>query len=272
MTTASQVLEGVRNLIPGLTPQSLSQLYIAAFKGDLLESTIFRELVLSLKKTSSDLLANLLTCISSFLSQSPFSEDRQIQCDNILKGLESLLQKVSSTELPLRSKHDLRNQTFRTTVVAQKVGLQIHETRVSEHAAKYSEILENFVEWFKEYMKDALVSIDDILFAEIIVYDNTYPDSAVFTPRSRPALERALSSPHDYLNCDCCTQTEEVGYETAQVRLSLTGKQGNLLASQPSTALLYQLYQESGTAINVSDLWTAFIGVLGDDEDEQEAM
>lgn len=210
MTTASQILEAVRNQIPGLSPQSLSQLYLLAFKGDVLESAIFRELMLSLRKTSSDLLTTQLTCISSFFASTPTCNTRQKECDRILKKLDSLLQKVPSAELPLRSKHDLRNQTARTTVVAQKVGLQIHETRVSEHAAKYSELLEEFVEWFQQYMKDTLVSIDDVLFSEVIVYDNVYPDSAVFTPRSRPALERALTSPHDYLNCSCCTQNEEV--------------------------------------------------------------
>lgn len=57
----------------------------------------------------------------------------------------------------------------------------------------------------------------------------------------RAAIERALSCPRDYLACECCDQVE-----------------GQLAASQLTTALVYQLYLESGAVINVQDMWNAF--------------
>ncbi|KAI7647877.1 hypothetical protein KC318_g18310, partial [Hortaea werneckii] len=50
------------------------------------------------------------------------------------------------------------------------------------------------------------------------------------------------------------------------------GEEATLAATQPATAVLYQLYLESGNLINASDLWQAFQAVMGDDADEQQSM
>ena len=41
--------------------------------------------------------------------------------------------------------------------------------------------------------------------------------------------------------------------------------QPTLSGTQPATAILYQLYLESGALINVSDLWSAFFAIVGED-------
>jgi origin recognition complex subunit 3 len=43
-----------------------------------------------------------------------------------------------------------------------------------------------------------------------------------------------------------------------------------LSSTQPATAILYQLYLESGSLVNVSDLWSAFNAIVGEEEDEAE--
>jgi origin recognition complex subunit 3 len=50
--------------------------------------------------------------------------------------------------------------------------------------------------------------------------------------------------------------------------------QASLAPTQPATSLLYRLYLESGALINVSDLWSAFSAIVGEDDesDESEAM
>lgn len=49
--------------------------------------------------------------------------------------------------------------------------------------------------------------------------------------------------------------------------------QEGLGATQPPTALLYQLYLESGPLINTYDLWSAFLAVVGEQHnDEQTTM
>ena len=67
-------------------------------------------------------------------------------------------------------------------------------------------------------------------------------------------IERALAAPHDYLGCDCCDNRSRAG-DGGRGEISLSG-------TQPATAILYQLYLESGTLINIADLWAAFGAVI----------
>ena len=48
--------------------------------------------------------------------------------------------------------------------------------------------------------------------------------------------------------------------------------QGTLSSTQPSTAILYQLYLESGAMINVFDLWSAFNAIIGSEKTEEKAV
>lgn len=83
---------------------------------------------------------------------------------------------------------------------------------------------------------------------EAFLFDLRNPMKETFTPRPRFALERALANPFDYL----ISSTDSSG-----VRIS---------AKQPATAILYQLYLESGALVNIHDLWQAFYAVFENDQ------
>lgn len=54
---------------------------------------------------------------------------------------------------------------------------------------------------------------------------------------------------------------------------ALIREQDSLSGTQPPTAILYQLYLESGSLINAFDLWSAFQAVVKDQyEDEAVTM
>jgi len=63
----------------------------------------------------------------------------------------------------------------------------------------------------------------------------------VFASNIRPATERALSSPYDYLASELCEN----------------------MATQPATSIVYQLYLNAGSLINIYDLWSAFCSIVG---------
>jgi origin recognition complex subunit 3 len=48
------------------------------------------------------------------------------------------------------------------------------------------------------------------------------------------------------------------------------GNPAALSSTQPATAIVYQMYLESGTLINVTDLWSAFNAIAGDGTEENE--
>lgn len=223
-----------------------SDLYIKAMSGELGEASVLRESLLMVKKMPSDALVQLLSELSEY----------QEGMADILKDLNFLTKKNKATAAaPMRSEHDIRHATLRTTVVAQKVELSKHSSALSQQDKDYSKIVNRVDIALREYFHERLIDPKDLFLHEVLIYDAKSPYRDVFMPRPRFAVERALSSPHDYLGCDCCDPVEN-----------------GLSASQPATAILYQLYLESGALINVSDLWSAFqtIVVTEDTEDEEE--
>jgi len=221
------------------------ELYIKAMSGELGEAAVLRESLLMVKKMPSDTLTKLLSGLSE--SEAAVAE--------ILKDLTLLTKKNKATAAPMRSEHDIRHATLRTTVVAQKVELSKQTSALSQQDKDYSKIVNRVDVALRAYFNNRLINPEDLFLHEVLVYDAKSPYRDVFVPRPRFAVERALSSPHDYLGCDCCDPVEN-----------------GLSASQPATAILYQLYLESGALINAADLWSAFqtIVAIEDTEDEEE--
>ena len=216
--------------------------------GKLLDSTALRETLLSVKKSPSDIMLLMVQALSNI--HPTFSD--------LLRNLEELVSSQADEAAPLRSEHDVRHTTLRTTVVAQKVELSKQASALTQQDKEYSDIVNRVDGALREYFNKTLVNPKDIFLHELLIYDAKTPYRDVFTPKPRFAVERALSSPHDYLACNCCESVEN-----------------GLSSSQPATAVLYQLYLESGSLINTADLWSAFQTIMAtedaEDEDEEQA-
>ena len=224
-----------------------SELYIKAVAGELGEDTLIRELLLTVRKMSSDRLAALLEKLRSLNLQSAPLEG----LPQIWDTLDKLTKSQDATDEPLRSEHDLRHETLRTTVVAQKVEISKQRTALSERDAAYSKLVRQTHRLLESYFADNLMDVRTLFLDEIYFYDFKSPLRDVFAPRPRHSLERALATPHDYLGCSCCKPSTE-----------------GLSSTQPGTAILYQLYLESGALINAFDLWSAFYAIVGGDDGE----
>ncbi len=219
-------------------------------------SSLIRSLLLSLRKAPSDVMDEAITAVVNLSKQSKYHHDFQ----KTRSELSGLLKDKQDAWTPLRSEDDVQNSTLRTTVVAQKVELSKQKSTLSKQDAAYTTVLRNFTELLEQYFQETLVDPKSLPFHEVFIYDLKSPHREVFTPRPRHAIERALAAPHDYLDCDCCVPGKDDGDEQT------------LSASQPATAVLYQLYLESGSLINASDLWQAFQAVMGDEWTEEQNM
>lgn len=222
---------------------SWSELYIRAMSNELGAAAVLRESLLMVKKLPSDTLTQLLSQLSH--SQEAMAE--------ILEDLNQLTKTNKTPTAPLRSEHDIHHSTLRTTVVAQKVELSKQTSSLSQQDKAYSQIVNRVDVALRAYFAERLINPKDLFLHEVLIYDAKSPYRDVFMPRPRFAVERALSSPHDYLGCECCDPVEN-----------------GLSASQPATAILYQLYLESGAVINVADLWSAFQTIVGGEDTEDE--
>lgn len=239
-----EVIDTIQTCTPSTAPTPWSELYIKAMSGELLSSTILRDLQLSVKKMASDDLSALLDKLSgfSFLSISKSHQD-----------LASLIGQSKGGAVLLRSEHDIRHESLRTTIVAQKVELSKQKSNLSKQDTAYSRIVNDMDAILGEFFSSSLINPQELLLHESFIYDLKSPYRDVFTPKPRYAIERALSCPHDYLGCSCCDASDN-----------------GLSPTQPSTAILYQLYLESGALINISDLWSAFQTIVGGNQQEND--
>jgi origin recognition complex subunit 3 len=227
----------------------LSSIWIKAASADLLGSPLLRETMLSLKKVSSDKLLRLLDAIKTTFAPEACLYQRELE----------ELTRSSSAETPLRSQYDVRNESVRTTVVAQKVLLSKHKATLSEQDKAYSDLVGRFHDAIESWFSSQFINPQDLFLSEILMYDLRSPHTEVFQPRPRFAIERALSSPHDYLGCTCCSAE------------GVRDGESSLASTQPATAILYQLYLESGALINVSDLWAAFNAIVGEGGEDEDS-
>lgn len=180
------------------------------------------------------------------------SEDKKFvqTLSDMLEQLASLQSQTQLTGKPLRSQYSTRTKLLRTTVVAQKVQLSRDETSLSEEDKAFTELVDALVRSLAAEI--SCQPANAILFHELWMYESISPHKDVFIPRPGAIIERALSKPHDYLACACCSTAD-----------------GNA-ATLPATSILYHLYGEAGALVNVADLWSAFYALVGRGDDEDE--
>lgn len=228
----------------------ISEISTLALSGELHNSQMVEDILATTKTLDSDGLENLLPMIPEVLADSP--QLREIQAD-----FKALLQAYPGPR-PLRSEHDNRNSVMKTTVVKQRVNLTKSKAKQTKQNVEYTGIVDRLHDAFEAYLTETLVKPQDLFLHEAFLLDMRNPLKDTFAPRPRFAIERALSSPFDYL-------------------MSTSGMSENRLsAKQPATAILYQLYLESGAIVNAHDLWSAFYAVYeseqGDKCDERTTM
>ena len=222
-----------------------SEMYIQAMRAELSASAVFEDIMTSVKRLPSDSMEDLL----DDLAETSVSHE----LIGVLTELKRLTDHSKDAKGPLRSAYDVHHETLRTTVVAQKVSLSKNTSTLSTEDSAYTRIVDGIYTILCKYFESTLINPQDLFLNEILIFDSKSPHRDVFAPNPRFATERALSSPHDYLGCDCCA-----------------GSQGGLSATQPATAVLYQLYLETGALINTADLWSAFWTIVGGDDLEDE--
>ncbi|GES56970.1 origin recognition complex subunit [Aspergillus terreus] len=219
---------------------SISDLSVRALAGELQNSSYLEDILRAFKTLDSTTLQQIFAILPDILmEQSEFLE--------LKRDLETLVQTYPDAQ-PFRSEYDSHNSVVSTTVVQQRVKLNKGKAKLSEPDIEYTKIVDRFYSLTEASLTDVLLRPQDLFLHEAFLIDMKNPLKEVFAPRPRFAIERALSSPFDYLISDA---------ETANTKIS---------AKQPATAILYQLYLESGSLVNIYDLWQAFYAVFESDQ------
>ena len=246
-------------------PVDKVDLYIRAFRGTLNGSEAVRGVLDSVKRMTPNALVAFIKGVVEAMEGGSTELDLEgwltpehetfTELADVLAEARSILDKSAEARKPVRSQYAIQSQGLRTTVVAQKVQLSYENSTLSKLDLQYTALIDRVSKLFEQYF--VFEDPNSLFLHEIWLYDSLTPYSDVFTPRPRFAIEQALSAPYDYLRS--CKETGDA--------LSLTN---------PATAILYQMYLECGSLINVSDIWTAFHSIVGGDDcdgsDERTAL
>ncbi|PYH46669.1 putative origin recognition complex subunit 3 [Aspergillus saccharolyticus JOP 1030-1] len=229
---------------------SLSDISIRALAGELQSSAFYEDFLRSIKTLDSNQLKELIAMLPATLTDSPVFG--QIQAD-----FDTLLQTYQGTE-PLKSGYDKQHSVVATTIIQQRVKLSKSKARLPKENADFTNIIHRVYTLLEAFFEDTSIRPKELILHEVFLFDMRNPIKEVFSPRPRFAVERALSSPFDYLISPSGDLTVSIS------------------AHQPAAAILYQLYLESGSLVNVHDLWQAFYAVFeseqGDSCDERSIM
>ncbi|EAW15103.1 putative origin recognition complex subunit 3 [Aspergillus clavatus NRRL 1] len=221
----------------------ISELSIRALSGELQNSSSVEDMFKILKTLDSARL-------SDFMGNLPEGVIRREDFQELKRDFDVLLQEYPGVE-PLRSEYDGRQSVVATTVVQQRVKLNKGKAKATKQSVEYTRIMDRLYVLLEEYLAGDLLRPQDLFLHEVFFIDMKNPLKETFTPRPRFAIERALSTPFDYLLS---------ASDTAETKLS---------AKQPATAILYQLYLESGSLVNVNDIWQAFYTIFESEQGDK---
>ena len=224
-----------------ITEQSAVVDCIQRMGGDELSAVLSRIIALFSEGDSS---LNLGPCTEQ--------DDAKLQgaLESQLVELDGLRAAAKSKGFSLRSKYSGQSKVMRTTVIAQRVQLSQDSAALRDEDKKLTTIVDRVTQLLTTHFADT--DPNTVLFSECWLYDSRSPSREVFVPRPRAVFERSLGRPHDYLGCACCKPGEE-----------------GIQATLPATAILYHLYLETGSLINVADLWSAFHALVGQQPQQQ---
>ncbi|KAM7222341.1 Origin recognition complex (ORC) subunit 3 N-terminus domain containing protein [Rhypophila decipiens] len=250
----------------GLLKGSFPDIYVNALENGIALSNnhFFSQVIDAIKRLSAEKVLSLARSLTRAIKTGSAeldlpsweSQDEGLlsQFTYTIEQVSTLLRQAAKSGNPLKSKYTAQSKVLRTTVVAQKVQLSRDSATLTEQDMKFTAVVDSLIDTLSAFIW--LQPIKVIFLNEVWVYNSRKPYREVFIPRPGMVIDRALGRPHDYLGCECC----------ALVRAQKRGD-AVVMGSMPATAILYHLYLEAGSLVNVADLWAAYFTLVGDEED-----
>jgi origin recognition complex subunit 3 len=235
------------------------ELYLAATSGDLSETDFARRVIDSTKRMEADELLVFINKVvgamegSTELGLDEWANDNPLfteELTSIQEKVSALAKEAEETGNPVRSSYAIHSKGVRTTVIAQRVQLSYEKSTLTKQDKEFTSLVDRLCKWLTESF--TVGNPREVFLSEVWTYDSTFPYRDAFTPHPRSAVEHALSTPYNYMDCECCESVEGIS------------------GTNPTTAILYQMYLETGSLINIADLWAAFSEMVSQDKDDED--
>ena len=263
-----QLLQAM-SILSSFSSESLNKidLYMTAFQGGLAGSDYVKRAIDSLKRMAPDNLVKFIEGISNCIENGNSEVNLAglgDEDDVLLTELREIHPQVAALAIesvkagkPIRNSSVIHSKGLRTTVIAQRVQLSFENSTLTEQDIEFTALVDHLTACLEKYFSK-VKNPQEIFLNEAWLYDWTIPQKSVFSPRPREAIELALSTPYQYLSCECCESAE------------------GLSSTHPAASIVFQMYLETGSFINIFDLWSAFLEMVGGTEeqkcDERDAL
>jgi origin recognition complex subunit 3 len=238
-------------------PVDKIKLYIEAFRGTINDSDFVQAFLASMKLMLPNELVRFLGrftyAVENGNLELAFEDWTGVELGlmneiiEIKAQLVSIIDASTSAGESVRSQYTTHSRGARTTVIAQKIHLSSEQATLSKQDIQYTRLIDRLSVILEKFF--TFEDPQNMFLNESWLYDFITPHKEVFAPRPRFAVEQALSAPHEYL--PGCKDTGD-----------------SLSSVKPTTTILYQMYLESGSLVNASDIWTAFFSLVGSEERE----
>ncbi|KAL7824219.1 origin recognition complex subunit 3 N-terminus domain-containing protein [Trichoderma gracile] len=223
-----------------------------------------------IRRMGSGALASMLRRVitifkngESSLHLSPASKEHDTTLlsflEDTLLRLEKLEADAEKAGMTLHTKYSSQSKVMRTTVIAQRVQLSRDSAALREEDKQLTRLVDAVAERLTAHFGPRRRE----LFSEAWLYDSRSPLRDVMVPRPRVTFRRSLARPYDYLSCGCCKGSEgDAGAAGG----------GVVQATLPAVSILYHLYLEAGSLINVADLWSAFYALVREEKEGDDGV
>ncbi|ESO93276.1 hypothetical protein LOTGIDRAFT_232717 [Lottia gigantea] len=237
--------------------KQLRELYSICIECSLTDSDGYKEAFDLLRMLSKEEMINLLTQGIKHITE--YNLPHEI--NTIPSQIETYLQRltllnaetehvpeeepeIETENLIIPKKTDLHN--LRKTL--QKMEKQ--KKRLTPYEKLRNETLDFLHLLFQKYLKCPT----SLPLYELLYYNSVSIIKHHINAAPRSAIQRALSTPHQYLQCKCCE-----------------GDPNSILPTMPDVCIVYKLHLECGQLINLYDWLQAFMTVVTSEDEENDA-
>ena len=199
LTRATDILSIIRSCLSVLPEISKPSLYVKAFSNKIIGSHITRDILLATQKANLEDLKILLETLIPHIDQ----QTRSLVSE-LLSQVKDLVPENEKSSDSVRILQGREMSKMMTKSMAQKETASKGDQSSSDQDLTHAHVRLKVRNFLESFIAEKFIDVRKIFLFEVLIFDIKAPLREAFMPRPRFALERALSIPHDYLNCTCC--------------------------------------------------------------------
>ena len=199
LTQALEILSVIRSCLSAFPEIPQSSLYVKAFWNKIVGSYMIRDLLLATQKANMEDLNNLLETLLTLVDKKNHASLNEL----LNQGSKSATTKEKATGSSRTLKSHKKGQGTAGSIDEKVISNKKYQSLNNDNQ-KLARMRIGTQKFLEAFFAEIFVDPRKVFLAEILVFDTKSPLREAFMPRPRFTLERALSAPHDYLNCSCC--------------------------------------------------------------------